>query len=84
MFFALASDKCFCMFSVSFYDYLAVVHRVLYWQQYSNISCIGSLDEIMLNLQLYRKYIYFMMVCRLLSCLYVYCIVALLALEHAW
>jgi hypothetical protein len=47
-------------------------------QRGSNISHMGSLDEIMLNLQLYKKYIYFMMVYGLLSFLYVLCIVTLL------
>jgi hypothetical protein len=41
----------------------------------SNIACMGSLDESMLNLQLYKK-LYFVMVCRL-RCLCVMCIVAL-------
>jgi hypothetical protein len=36
-------------------------------QRGSNISHMGSLDEIMLNLQLYKKYLYFMIVYGLLS-----------------
>jgi len=42
-------------------------------QQCSNISCMGSLNETMLNMQLYKKYFYFMMVtffvCLVCSCI---------------
>ena len=52
-------------------------------QQCSNISCMGSLDKTILNLQLYTRYFYFMMLYRSLRCLYVQCVVALLTFRSA-
>ena len=54
-------------FIVGFSSLAYVEYLYFIVQQCRNISCMVSLDETMLNMQLYRKYFNFMMVYRSLS-----------------